>query len=88
MKTKAEELYEEWSGKDRHVNDCHPVHDSTETIEFAEYYHNNITNLRQIIHLTLRYQKRVTRLNDKGHMRPYSEYLDEVVELIKSKLNE
>lgn len=45
-------------------------------------------NLRQIIHLTLRYQKRVTRLDDKGHMRPYNEYLDEVVELIKSKLNE
>lgn len=32
------EIYKEWCGEDMHVNDCHPVHDSTETIEFAEYY--------------------------------------------------
>jgi len=24
---------------DHNSNDCHPVHDSSETIEFAEYYH-------------------------------------------------
>lgn len=43
MKTKVQELYEEWCGEDRHANDCHPVHDSSETIEFAEYYYNELT---------------------------------------------
>lgn len=37
MKT-AEEAYEEWCGENKHINDCHPVHDSTETIEFAESF--------------------------------------------------
>lgn len=37
--TKTEKLYKEWCGEDRHLNDCHPVHDSSEVIEFAEYYH-------------------------------------------------
>jgi hypothetical protein len=47
MKTKVEELYEEWSGEDRHVNDCHPVHDSSQTIEFAEYYYNAMQELEK-----------------------------------------
>lgn len=37
MNTEAEKLYKEWCGEDRHLNDCHPVHDSSEVIEFAEY---------------------------------------------------
>lgn len=47
MKTKVQELYEEWCGEDRHVNDCHPVHDSSETIEFAEYYYNAMKELEK-----------------------------------------
>lgn len=49
MKTKVQELYEEWCGEDRHVNDCHPVHDSSETIEFAEYYYNAMKELEKEI---------------------------------------
>lgn len=30
------EVYKEWCGSDVHTNDCHPVHDSSEAIEFAE----------------------------------------------------
>ena len=37
-----QELYEKWSGENIHINDCHPVHDSTGTIEFAEYCFNEI----------------------------------------------
>ena len=37
-------IYTEWCGENRHVNDCKPVHDSTETIEFAKYYYEKITN--------------------------------------------
>ena len=32
------EIYKEWCGKSHNENDCHSVHDSTEVIEFAEYY--------------------------------------------------
>ena len=42
----TEELYEEWCGENRHINDCHPVHDSSETIEFAEYFHKAIMEQR------------------------------------------
>ena len=42
METKAEKLYEEWCGNNRHENDCHPVHDSSEVIEFAEYYYKKM----------------------------------------------
>jgi len=42
VETTTEKLYEEWCGTDRHINDCHPVHDSSETIEFAEYYHQKM----------------------------------------------
>jgi hypothetical protein len=37
MKTK-EEIYKEWSGIEPVYNSCLNVHDSTQTIEFAEYY--------------------------------------------------
>jgi len=37
-----DEIYKDWCGTDRHTNDCHPVHDSSETIEFAEYYHREM----------------------------------------------
>lgn len=37
LETKVCILYEEWCGECRHINACHPVHDSAETIEFALY---------------------------------------------------
>ena len=39
---KIENLYEEWCGESKHVNDCKPIHDSSEAIDFAEYYHKAI----------------------------------------------
>ena len=36
------EYYKEWCGKHHTTNDCHPVHDSSETIEFAEWYHKQM----------------------------------------------
>jgi hypothetical protein len=37
-----DEIYKEWSGVDHTVNSCHPVHDSAECQEFAEYYHKEM----------------------------------------------
>ena len=36
------EHYEDWCGENRNFNDCRPVHDSSEAIEFAEYYHKEM----------------------------------------------
>lgn len=38
MKT-IDEIYKEWCGCSRLENSVKVVHDSTEAIEFAEYYH-------------------------------------------------
>ncbi len=35
-----DEIYKEWSGKHHTENSCHPVHDSAEAMDFAQYYHN------------------------------------------------
>jgi len=49
MKNKIEEIYEEWSGESALANSCRNVHDSCETIEFAEYYYTEmIKNLKLI----------------------------------------
>jgi len=34
-----DEIYKEWSGVHHTVNSCHPVHDSAEACDFAEYYY-------------------------------------------------
>jgi hypothetical protein len=34
-----DEYYKEWCGEHHTVNSCHPVHDSAEACDFAEYYH-------------------------------------------------
>lgn len=39
------EHYKEWCGDSHNVNDCHPVHDSSETIEFAEYYSKELIGI-------------------------------------------
>ena len=52
MNTRCEDLYEEWCGEDRHVNDCHPVHDSSEAIEFAEYDHKEMVESLWIYYIT------------------------------------
>lgn len=33
-----DEIYKEWSGVHHTVNSCHPVHDSEEACDFAEFY--------------------------------------------------
>lgn len=37
-----EEAYKEWCGTDRLVNSNKEIHDSTECIEFAEYWHDKL----------------------------------------------
>lgn len=51
------EIYKEWCGTDKHINDCHPVHDSSETIEFAEYYSNEYLKLNTMNNLVDIYNK-------------------------------
>ena len=34
-----DEIYKDWSGVHHTVNSCHPVHDSAECCDFAEYYY-------------------------------------------------
>lgn len=33
-----DEHYKDWFGEHHTVNSCHPVHDSAEACDFAEYY--------------------------------------------------
>ena len=37
-----DEIYKDWCGVHHTVNSCHPVHDSAEACDFAEYYHKQI----------------------------------------------
>ena len=37
-----DELYKEWCGESHITNSCHPVHDSAEACDFAEYYHKQM----------------------------------------------
>jgi hypothetical protein len=35
-----DEIYKDWCGESHLINSGHPVHDSAEACDFAEYYHN------------------------------------------------
>jgi hypothetical protein len=37
-----DEIYKDWCGESHLTNSCHPVHDSAEACDFAEYYHNEM----------------------------------------------
>jgi len=37
-----DEIYKDWCGKSHIENSCHPVHDSAEAQDFAQYYHNEM----------------------------------------------
>lgn len=37
-----DEIYKDWCGEHHTTNSCHPVHDSAEACDFAEYYHKVI----------------------------------------------
>lgn len=66
METKIEQMYEEWCGESRHINDCHPVHDSSETIEFAEYYHLNMKTFKMDLRTKLiEYNKTLHNWHDR-----------------------
>ena len=41
MKT-IDEHYKDWCGEHHTVNSAHPVHDSSECCDFAEYYHAQV----------------------------------------------
>jgi predicted RNase H-like HicB family nuclease len=40
----VEEIYRKWSGINHTVNSGHPVHDSSEACDFAEYFFNEKMN--------------------------------------------
>ena len=37
-----DEIYKDWCGESHIANSCHPVHDSAEAQDFAQYYHGEI----------------------------------------------
>lgn len=57
-----DEIYKDWCGESQIDNSCHPVHDSAEAIDFAEYYHNemmqNQTPLDKSFLITYRFKDR------------------------------
>ena len=40
------EYYKDWYGESHTANSCHPVHDSAEAIDFAEFYHKQMMENR------------------------------------------
>jgi len=43
-----DEIYKEWCGEHHTTNSCHPVHDSAEACDFAEYYHEVMTEANEV----------------------------------------
>ena len=43
MKKNIDDYYKDWCGESHTVNSCHPVHDSAELEDFAQYYFDQIT---------------------------------------------
>lgn len=41
-----DEYYKDWCGKHHTENSCHPVHDSSECTDFAEYVINELSKLK------------------------------------------
>jgi hypothetical protein len=42
-----DDYYKDWSGVHHTINSCHPVHDSSEACDFAEYYNREkIENMK------------------------------------------
>lgn len=76
MCEKIKKMYEEWCGEDRHVNDCHPVHDSSDAIEFAEYCNTQIEQENEELKLSLKRIKQIVeerRKDIKQDVKPESE---------------
>jgi len=46
-----DEIYKDWCGEHHTVNSCHPVHDSAEACDFAEYYHKKKLELLHVCEL-------------------------------------
>ena len=68
----VDEHYKDWCGKHHTVNSCHPVHDSAEACDFAEYYHKEKLDEGFIIDV-IYMRKNQKAYNAKGTTRHYLE---------------
>ena len=41
-KKNIDDYYKDWCGESHTVNSCHPVHDSAEAEDFAQFYHDRM----------------------------------------------
>jgi len=46
MKT-IDEIYKNWCGESHTTNSAHPVHDSSEAQDFAQYYYNEMIGVER-----------------------------------------
>ena len=84
-----DEYYKDWCGEKHTTNSCHPVHDSAECTDFAEYYHKEKLQDEAIMDIN-KIKKEFQRLGNENtsngkYRNGYLQALNDAFTIVKSR---